>query len=254
MREPESPPPADCDQWADDRERLQPFEDRLLNALWLTQAAYGRYVDRKDGRNLLLATVALREYERLANPRLHRRLGYTLPETARLKVAHRSGILNATARMGGRLLKVESFARSDDIPVIRDALQVTTPIKSSRAQVEHHRMNLLTARQFMRIVQGAIPVRRDGSGKEYRLTNRTAVYRYVGATFGKDLQTVKRAWCNAIKAIKEGADDPRAWLSVNAATDPALKANAEAARTAQPKPVTPKQLQTVGKKPKFWQN
>ena len=251
---PESePPPADCVQWADERERLQPFQDRLLNSLWFTEAAYKRYVEGKDGRNLLSALVALREYERLANPRLHQRLGYTLPESARLNVAHRSGILNATARMGDRLLKVESFARSDDIPVIRDALQMTTPIKSSRAQVEHHRMNLLTALQFVRIAKGGIPVRRDGSGNQYRLTNRTAVYCYVGATFGKGHQTVQRSWCDAIRAIKEGADDPRAWLSVDAAADPAFRANAEAARATQSKTVTPKLHRAAPMKPKSWQ-
>ena len=241
--------PSTGDQWADDRERLQPFEDRLFDALWGTQAAYRRYVKGKNGQDLLRAWVELQKYERLASPRLHRRLNYTMPATAHLSAAHRNRIKAYAARMGAKLLVVKSFARSGDLPHIRKALQMKVPVLSGRVRVEHDRMNQLSALQFARVATGATPTRHDTAGNAYRLTSRTAVFVFVAATLGASCQTVGRAWKDAIK----GADgDPHGWRALDAAVAAALKARADASSATQPKPLTPKHPRATPKKPADW--
>ena len=236
------------DAEANRREQWQWLDDRMRNACWRAQAAFKHYGRACEGRYLMQAAAALWEYERLTNPRLHRRLGYTGACPA-LPAGLADSVKTAVLRMAARLLTVPAFAKSRDLPAIRAALGVRSPVTTARVQAEHHRLNLLSAIQFERMAARPleVPRRRDAAGTEHALTDRESVFRFVAATLGGGIQTARRAWRTALSRD----DAPPAWRVADLAVTELPKARAGAVRDKPPDQVKKRRAAPV--KPRAWQ-
>lgn len=156
---------------------------------------------RFDGRLLLTAAAALHRYERLANPRLHRRLGFEMPGWLRLTDQVKRQVQRALAACIDDLASLESMSRSKDLPAARRALRMDGAEQTPEQSAKRQRYRDLTTSVRLCVERriDSMNAHLAGNGSPLPGETMSAIFAIVASSFSgasatTSPDTVRRAW------------------------------------------------------------